>query len=194
KVRLVQEVKAKDIIREAPDAVVVATGTRDLVPDILGIGSPHVVGAIDVLLDRKEVGNEVIIIGAGLVGCETACYLVEKKGKRVTLVEVLPQIGADISRVIRWELVQKLRNAGVGMQTEVDVKEITPMGVRGYQKGKAVFYLADTVVIATGLISESGLGEELKGKIAEVYTIGDCASPRKIMEAVEEGFDVGRRI
>jgi 2-enoate reductase len=80
------------------------------------------------------------------------------------------------------------------METRVNVEEITPMGVRGRQKGKVVFYNADSVVIAAGLFGESKLAGELKGKINEVYTIGDCVSPRRIMEAVEEGFKTGLRI
>lgn len=193
-VRLGQEATAAGLTREMPDVIIVATGSREIMPDIPGIGSPHVAGAIDVLLEERETGNEVVIIGAGLIGCETAHYLAGKKGKRVTLVEALPRIGADIARVVRWELLDKLRNAGVGMETDVDVKEITPLGIRGYQKDKVVFYQADTVVVAVGLEADSRLSAELEGKVSEVYTIGDCISPRRIMEAVEEGFHTGRRV
>jgi 2,4-dienoyl-CoA reductase (NADPH2) len=193
-IRLGKEVKAGDLVKESPDVVIVATGAREIIPNIIGIRSAHVVSAIDVLLGRKEVGNQVVIIGSGLIGCEVASYLAAKKVSKIMLVEALDKIGPDIPRVIRWELLQNLRNAGVAMETRVNVEEITPMGVRGRQKGKVVFYNADSVVIAAGLFGESKLAGELKGKINEVYTIGDCVSPRRIMEAVEEGFKTGLRI
>jgi 2,4-dienoyl-CoA reductase (NADPH2) len=83
---------------------------------------------------------------------------------------------------------------GIKTFTRTQAKEITPEGVIAERDGKNVLLRGDTVVIAAGARSENSLYEELKGRIAEVYLIGDAKSPRKVLEAVAEGFEAGRAI
>ncbi len=66
------------VTREKPDAVVIAAGGTPVMPDIPGIDRPNVVTAQDVLSGKAKVGQNVVIIGGGMVGCETGHYLAEQ--------------------------------------------------------------------------------------------------------------------
>jgi len=193
KVQLKRKTTAKGILRGKPDAVIVATGGTPLIPDIPGVRRRNVVTALDVLSGRKEVGENVVIVGGGLVGCETAEFLAEK-GKRVTIIEMLPRIGNDIIAPNRWVTMQRLRGAGVRMETRAKAEEITKTGVRVARDGKSEFFEADTIVLATGLKPDKSLAQELQGKVASLHVIGDCAEPGKIINAVEQGFLAGYKV
>ncbi len=193
KVFLGREVNS-DIIEEVqPDVVLIATGAAPAIPDIAGARSEKVVNALEVLGGLKDVGEEVVIIGGGLIGCETAEFLAER-GKRVTILEMLDEIGSDIGTIMGPLVWSRLKNAGVRMETGIRVTEIRKEGVTGVRGNSSELFAADAVVLATGLKPERRLAERAKGKAWEVQLIGDCVEPRRIMEAVSEGSEVARQI
>ena len=181
----VQEIQA--------DAVVLATGAVPLVPGIPGVDRDNVVTAFEVLSGEKEVGTRVVVVGGGMVGCETSEFLVEK-GKRVTILEMLKRIGNDIGPATRRGTLMRLKNGDVRMETGVRVEEIVEGGVRGNRDGQSEFFEADSVVLAMGTVPEARLAAELEGRVAELRRAGDCVEPKRIMEAIESGFEVGRTI
>lgn len=192
-VKLSNEVTAKFIEEIKPDVVIIATGAIPLIPDIPGIRGDNVVTALDILSNRKEVGDKVIIVGGGMVGCETAEFLAQK-GKKVIIIEMLEEIGSDIELITRFRILQRLSNGGVRMKTRTEVEEITDRGIRAAREGRTEFFEADTVVLATGMKSINEFAKELEGKIAELYLIGDCTEPRKIVNAIGDGARIGREI
>ena len=90
--------------------------------------------------------------------------------------------------------MQRLRQANILMETNLRVEEITAKGVRGIREGNPIFFSADTVVLATGSLSNKDLAMQLQNKVLEIHLIGDCVEPRKIKEAIEEGFSVGSKV
>ena len=192
-VRLNSEVTPEVVEKEKPDVVILATGAVPLTPDIPGVGQDNVVTAVDVLTRRKEVGEAAVIIGGGMVGCETAEFLAGL-GKRVTIVEILPKIGSDYGATYRHVVLRRLKEAGIGMETNATVEEITDGGVRAKRDGASKFFPGDTVVLAVGFTPNKELGERLNGRVSTLYSIGDCIEPRRIREAIEEGFRLGREI
>ena len=86
-VRLKTEADRESVDRFAPDAVIDATGASPVIPRVPGIDGKNVVEAIRLMEGKESVGDKVVIIGGGLVGCEAAVDL-DKKGKDVTLVEM----------------------------------------------------------------------------------------------------------
>lgn len=193
-VRKGREATAPTILRQKPDAVVVATGVQPFIPDIPGKRRHNVVKAFDVLSGKKDTGRRVAIIGGELVGCETAEYLAAK-GKRVTVLRRGAEMAVDVGPSQRAPLLERLEKAGVKMMPGVKYDEITRKGLVITNKaGQKELIRADTVVIAAGSRSNNGLAEALKGKVPAIYAIGDCQEPRKIVNAVEEGEKVGREI
>lgn len=193
-VELNTEATAETVEALKPDVVIVATGARPLIPAIPGVKGDNVVLAEEVLLDSKPVGQEVVIVGGGMVGCETADLLLTK-GKKITILEMLERIGQDIGPTNRGVLLRRLRRAGVRMETKAKVEEITKEGVRATREdGSSELFEADTVVIAAGMQSNKELAEDLKDKVASLHVIGDCVEPRRIAEAMDEAFVVGCQI
>ena len=206
----------------APDVVIIATGGRPVTPPIPGVEGKNVVQAWDVLSGRASVGKDVLIIGGGAVGIETAIYLakigtidaetlrflflynaedtdtlreVSTRGiKNVRIIEMLDRLGSDIGFTTRWIELGMLRRHGVKGATGVMAKEITPEGVVVERAGKQEFMPCDTVVLAVGTVPVNSLKGTLEPMGMEVRLIGDAKKPRKAFDAIREGFYTAREI
>ncbi len=177
-----------------PEVVLLATGIKPLVPEILGLDKAHVVQAGDVLEDKVEVGDRVIVIGGELVGCETAEFLVGK-GKKVTVMRRGPEMALRVGFTRRIFFLNRLLEKGVTLFTEVRYNEVIPRGlVVTTIEGEKETIEADTIVLAAGSIPNKKLYEEIKGKVPETHLIGDCAEPRTICEAVADGYRIALEI
>lgn len=188
--RVGEECTPEIISAMRPDAVVVATGAGAFVPPISGIEKEHVVHALDVLRGTVSTFQKVVIIGGGLIGLETAEFLVEL-GHHVTVVEMLPSIGADVGPSTRWSMISRLRKK-MTIRTACTVVEIAEGGVVVEDdKGRREEIPAGTVVVAAGLKSERGLASELKTGYIPLYEIGSCTTPGQIAAAIADGFRVG---
>ena len=160
-------------------------------PDIPGIDRSNVVTAQDVLSGKARVGQNVVIIGGGMVGCETGHYLA-KQGKTVTIIEVLKRMANDMFIMTRRRLMDELRKSKVGMLTSATCEQIKEGSVQVCTaEGRRETIPADTVVIAVGYKANDGLYKALEGKIPEIYRIGNSAKPRRIFEANSEGYQTG---
>jgi 2,4-dienoyl-CoA reductase-like NADH-dependent reductase (Old Yellow Enzyme family)/thioredoxin reductase len=181
-----------ELIRESgADAVVIAAGGIPIRPEIPGVDGASVVTAQDVLSGKAQAGQSVVIIGGGMVGCETGHYLAEQ-GKRVAIIEMLKRMAADMSPMARRRLMDGLRGKQVTLINEATCQEITPEGVTvttGASQKETV--KADTVILAVGYRENSELSRALEGKVGEVYCIGDAAQPQRIREAVNDGYRTG---
>ncbi len=188
------EVTEELIAKEKPDVVILATGGVPLIPNIKGIDNPKFVKAVDVLEGKKEVGTNVLIVGGGMVGVETADFLGEH-GHKVTIVEMLPEIAKDEQDAVKYFLMQRLNSYGVKAVTSATVKEFLDDGVVYEKDGKEEKLTGfDSIVIALGAKAYNPLEEKIKGKVPEVYVIGDAVKARKALEAIEEGARVAVKI
>lgn len=186
-IKLKTEVTSRLVEENKPDVVIIATGSLPLVQDIPGISGSNVVTAADVLTGRRKVGKSVVVIGGGMIGCEVAEFLVAK-GAKVTILEMLKRIASDIGPTTRWVVLDRLKKAGINVVTLAQVVEITSSGVNARRNESTEFFPADMVVNACGLEPNDQLSADLKGKVGELYTIGDCTQPRKIAEAMDSGY------
>ena len=210
------EVTPDLILNERPDAVILAVGSEPLVPDIPGAHGEHVVLARDVLLDRVDLGERVVIVGGGAVGIETAIAVATKGTpsaetvkflltygaedlerlreicrtgtKRVTVIEMGQHIGKDIGLTTRWVLLGEMRSLGVKTITGATLKEIREHSVLYAKDGELYEEPADTVVLAMGSRVTSSLGESFRHAGIPVSIVGDCVEPRKAMDAIREGY------
>lgn len=180
---------AKDIKDLTPDAVIIATGASQTVPPIKGIDSKNVVMAEDVLNGNVEVGSTVAIIGGGLVGTETSKFLANK-GVKVHIVEMADTIAKDIGATFIGHLFKTLNEKGVEQHLNAKVNEITEQGI--ILEDREI--KADNAVIAAGYKTNDSIVEDIKKNFKEVYTVGDVNRARRIMDAVEEGFNAACQI
>lgn len=187
KLRFGVEATSELIIKENPDSAFVATGGVVLMPDIPGIDKGMVMTALDVL-SGKKTGENVIVAGGGAVGCEVANYLAQQD-KKVTIVEMLDTVGLDMDSWIWVCLSSELAERNVRILKSTKIEEITDQGVLLIDKSwDRIVLRADNVVLALGLKRKDSLKEELEGKVKEVRVIGDANLPRRIQEAIYEGF------
>jgi pyruvate/2-oxoglutarate dehydrogenase complex dihydrolipoamide dehydrogenase (E3) component len=195
-VRLNSEVTAETITAIKPDVVIISTGSTPFIPHIQGMNQTQVIKATDVLMGRQSVGNRVVILGGGRIGCETAEYL-SLKGKQVILSEEGYQIGSDIPPRIRMFLIPRLIREGVKIMNLAHVEGVYHSGVTFSILGKIEKVEADSVIIALGFVPRTELVDALEQFIPEIkqfFVIGDCAEPRSVREAVYDGWRIGRII
>jgi len=189
-VLLGKQATAEMVTERNPDVVIVATGAKPLIPDIKGAGSEKVTTAWDILSGRSTPGENVIVIGGGSVGSETALYLAKNR-KKVTIVEMLEKICMDMSPTIIPFLMPLIKEYGITVLTNHRLVEVTARGIIVIDGSNHKTTIeADTVVMAVGALADNALESELKGKGIEVYSIGDCSSagPGKIFDAVHDAY------
>jgi 2,4-dienoyl-CoA reductase (NADPH2) len=194
KVNLGKEATVELISKEKPDAVVIATGAQPASPNIPSEKGQTVLQAWDVLAGNEPKGKNIVIAGGGGVGCYTAHYLAEKKGKKVTIVEMLDKVANDVGVSSRWILRKELTDRGVNIVIQARLLRIGKDSVVIKKGDKEESIPADAVILALGANADNKLYGEAKGKFSELYSVGDCVKPRKALEAIHEGFDVGLKI
>jgi len=194
-VKLETEVTPELVERENPDEVFIATGSNPIIPDIPGIERPNVATCIDLLLGKKEAGGSVLVVGGGLVGCETALWLA-KQGKKVTVVEMLPEVmtaGLPVPHENRIMLLDLLAVNNVKIIANAVMQEVTVDGVIITGKTfKRRAIKADTVVLAVGLKADDKLYNSLRREVTHLHALGDCREPRNIMGAIWDSYEVAR--
>jgi 2,4-dienoyl-CoA reductase-like NADH-dependent reductase (Old Yellow Enzyme family)/thioredoxin reductase len=193
KVVLGEEVTPLLVEKINPDVVFVAAGSVPTIPEIPGAKEKNVVTANDVLAGKASVKERVVVVGGGMIGAETAEFLVEK-GKRVTILEMLGRIGIDIVPMVISLLYPRLKKLGIVMITNAKVEQITHDGVIYEKDGKKQTLDADSVVLAVGSKPSVNLMNALKGKVPELYAIGNAKEPCKVLEAIHEASRLAREV
>lgn len=187
KVELRKEVTPSLVKKSKPDVIILATGMTAVIPEIAGIARQNVVTAEDVLTGKAQIGKRIVVIGGGMVGCETAEFLAERD-KKVTVVEMLENLAVKMGAAVRQLLIDRLDAKGVIMLTGVKCEEVTDRGLVIVHKGvRRQTIEADTIVLAGGSLPNQKLFKALEGKVPEIYLAGDCEEPRTIIEAVADG-------
>jgi len=193
-IKLSKIATAESIIKNLPDAVILSTGSLPLVPTFVDIDSATVVSAWDMLKGFPPKNQEIIVLGGGAVGLETAHYLAAK-GNNVTVIEATGMLGGDMGPISSFYLRNILKKAGVKMLRFAEVKEVKNNAVLIQKDGEEIrFGSMDTIVLAFGSTPNNSLKEQLAGSIPSVHVIGDASAPRKAIDAVAEGFNIGRAI
>jgi 2,4-dienoyl-CoA reductase-like NADH-dependent reductase (Old Yellow Enzyme family)/NADPH-dependent 2,4-dienoyl-CoA reductase/sulfur reductase-like enzyme len=195
-VRLATKATADSIKADNPDIVFLALGAGPLIPEIPGIRNPNVVLAGDVNMNSVTTEHKVVVVGAGLTGCETALVL-SRQGKNVTVIDMIPEveIAKDTSLVTKIKLLEMLHEGGVKFKTEVVLEEITDTGVTVRNKdGNRIEISAETVVLSLGARPLREGVEELRCAAKESHVIGDCARPGNVMSAIHGAFNIAVEI
>jgi 2,4-dienoyl-CoA reductase-like NADH-dependent reductase (Old Yellow Enzyme family)/thioredoxin reductase len=192
KIKVIHEEATVETIKNGGfDAVIVAAGGTPIRLNVPGADKPLVSGALDVLSGKVRVRQRVLMVGGGMVGTETGLFLAEQ-GKEVTFVEMLDELMADVGLLDRIVYEGRLAKQKVTIHTGKRVETILGQGVVIIDKqGKREEILADNVVVAIGFAPQTTLVEQLKKETRlKVYAVGDCVRPRRIFDAIHEGFMV----
>ena len=191
-VKLGKEATVEEILAEDPEIVIIATGGEPLVPAIAGVNGGNVMTAVEVLLGKREPGARVLVIGAGIVGCETAVFLADG-GRKVTIVEKMDRLLPEPLFTLNYNaLSEMISQRGVRVVLNSSLEEIDSTGAFVETEEGRKHIDADSVVLAMGFRSNNDLARELAARGKEVIVIGDAQKPRKVLDAVWEGFHAAR--
>ena len=186
-IRLNTEATKERIEKETPDAIIIAAGSRPLVPPIPGIGGENVTIVNNYYLEKEKVGNEVVVLGGGLAGCEAAIHLAQE-GKKVTIVEMRDELAQD-ANVRHRPLLLKQIDGLTNVRTGLKGMEVTPEGVICQDReGQQHLVKGSSVICALGQRARTDVVEALRDTAPYVAVIGDCAKVSTITNAVYQGY------
>jgi 2,4-dienoyl-CoA reductase-like NADH-dependent reductase (Old Yellow Enzyme family)/thioredoxin reductase len=187
-IELETEVTEELIEKTEADAVILSTGIDSVGPLLPVIDRKKWFFAHEVLAGNLDVGDRVVIIGGGMVGCETAEFL-EERGVEVTLVEILPELATNMRPTPKRKLLERLDAKPINIFTETACKRITQEGLVIVPKeGSEMTVPTDTIIFATGGTPNKALYDSLRESLPKLLRAGDCVQPRGIAEAIEEGM------
>jgi 2-enoate reductase len=176
------------------DAVIVATGSQ---PKMIELGNNKAVyAAEEILLNQKSAGKTTVIVGGGLVGCETALMLA-KAGSKVTIVEALPAIlntGTPTCVANKEMLDALLPFHKIAIRTSAKVVKTTDRGVIIVADGKEEELACDSVILALGYTSDTSLFQQIRDCVNNVYLLGDARQVSNIMYAIWNAFEIARSL
>ena len=180
----------------SPDALILAAGSTPIFPKLPGLDLVSAVSAQELLEGKVSAGQKVLVVGGGMVGCETAAFLAER-GHQVTVVELKDTIAADVPPENRRCLFDLFRTYGVRLYPGCQVKQFSPHKVdyTGQDGTDASFGPFDTVVLAVGSRANHVLGEEAERLAPQVFEIGDAArTAGNALLAARDAFEVCLKI
>lgn len=193
-VHLGHEVTKEEVLAGDWDAVIVATGSS---PKTFSLGDDaHVYTASQVLLKEKDCGQETVIVGGGLVGCETALWLAQH-GRKVTIVEALDKILAvngPLCHANKDMLERLVPYNGVEVVTGAKVKSFRDGVLTAETADGEKFLHCDSVILAVGYREEDSLYRQLEFEVPEIYLLGDARKVSNIMYAIWDAFEVANHI
>lgn len=184
-----EEIKAMDY-----DTVILATGSK---PKVFSLGDDsHTYTAGQVLLKQKDAGKKTVVVGGGLVGCETALWLAQN-GIHVTIVEALDKVMAvngPLCAANKEMLEALLPFNGVEIITGAKVTEFANGEVKVDTKEGSKTIMSDSVILSVGYKEENTLYNNLQFDIPDLYLLGDAKKVSNIMYAIWDAFEVANHI
>ena len=193
KVTLNQRVDRALAEKVRPDVLIIAAGAQLVIPTIPGIASDKVVSVAQAEANPDALGDRVVILGGGLVGCETGIHL-GMKGKQVTIVEMRDTLAADVNMFHGMALGQEL-NKYVTAVTGGTGRAVTDEGlIYTDREGQEHLLPADAVLCAVGMRACTGVMEELWNVVDEQYVIGDCVKPAQVTQAISDAYYLAKSL
>ena len=193
-VHLNKEIKKDDVLKNEYDTVIVATGST---PKVFSLGDDeHVYTASQILLKEKDCGNTTVVVGGGLVGCETALWLAQH-GKKVTIVEAMNKIMA-----VNGPICSANKDMLEALLPFNNIDIVTSAKVTGYKDGKLNVSMSDketkiacdSVILSVGYKEENSLYHEIEFDVPEIYLLGDAKKVSNIMYGIWDAFEVANHI
>jgi 2,4-dienoyl-CoA reductase (NADPH2) len=183
-----QEATLKILTELRPDFVIVATGSRPIIPNIPGLDNP--ITPEDVLTDSRKAGSRVLIVGGGMVGMEVAEFLAQK-GSKCVVIEILEEVAQDMVPLSRNLMVKRLSVLPVEIHTLTKLSRLeNHHAIVEHDGSENDLGAFDSVVVAVGNQTFDPFSRSLRHKGIAVGVAGDAAQPSNIHSAVISGHAV----
>lgn len=175
------------IAAQKPHTVICAIGSEPIQLRIPGADGANVVDSHEVLSGKAAVSGKVVVIGGGLVGMEAAEYLAER-GCQVTVLEMLPEVCADIGPVRKICVMEEIARRQIQTVTGITVIRMEAGAVIGKKEEKEERYDCDYAVVAVGARSRdaSALEAACRANGIAFVKVGDALRARRALNATFE--------
>lgn len=184
------------VAESAPEAVFLASGGKPIVPELPGIRSDKVVLAADVIADRKKVCGNILIVGAGLTGLETAEKLFRtESADKITVIDMLPQIGANMYPSIFIDVTHQMEGKPLTLLAGKKLKEVTASGViaENIADQTSEEIEADFIILAMGTRADRETIAAYETAFDRVITLGQThKNPGRIATSLAEAYIAAR--
>ncbi len=186
-IRLGKPATVEDVKAISPAGVILAIGAEPIIPPVDGVKGERVVTAESVLLEQTKPTGNVAVIGAGMTGLETAEYLA-LKGCRVTMADMLPNIGSGIYPTVVADVMGRLAEHAVTILTSHKLVKILEGGLelQRLSDKQTVRLEAEWVVLAIGVRQRRAILDEFRAAFDRVLTVGDARVGARILEATQD--------
>lgn len=209
-VHLKHTVTPNEVAEMQPDAVVIAIGAKDIEPPVPGVHGSNVWHINDAFGNEEALGDKIVVIGGGAVGCELTVHL-QMLNKQVDVIEMKDELIADGDDLPEEKFITTFymtHELDMDRKDLLDIKEIdrvrvhlntkcveiTENGVYVMQEGKKEFIEASAVVLAAGFRPDKELVDQFYGTAAMVIPIGDCNGGHNILGCSSGGYSASLQI
>ena len=196
-VRLNTEATPESVAAMKPDAVISAVGADAFILPVPGVDGSNVLTAeeaYDRIKSGAPLGENLVVLGGGLVGCETGLFLATEAGKKVTILEMLPEVATDEMHLTRDALLDRL-NEHTTVITKARCTGITANGVTYVDgDGNEQTVACDHVILSTGMRPRQDLAESFRNTAPFFVVIGDASKPSNVRNATRTGYDAALRL
>ncbi|MBI4300755.1 MAG: FAD-dependent oxidoreductase, partial [Chloroflexi bacterium] len=197
-IRLGVTATAESVLALKPDAVVLATGSTQIPAQFPGADRPNVVGAWDVLQEKAQVGQKVVVASKEThFEAVSVAEFLAARGKDVEFLHEWLNMGTNIEHYTKATVFHRFYSAGVKPTVCADIKSFDGKTVIAYNVltgEERRIEGVDTVVVAYGSRGDNSLYRALKDKVSEIYLIGAAYRPRLCADATRDGAETGRAI
>ncbi len=185
---------SEEILGYGAEHTLLATGALQEIPKILGVDGHNLITARDLLLGKRSAEEGVLVIGGGLMGCETALHLAQK-GHKVTIIELLPDILSNgVVQHNRLMLLSMIKHYRVEILTNARITKVTADGVVIKKGDREEVLPLKSLVFAAGMRPCNELQQSLTNKLPGLHAIGDCVQPGHITNAIWTAFNTARKL
>ncbi len=199
------------IEKENPDVIIVAVGAKKFMPNIEGVDGSNVKHVVDVFGKEDELGDKVVIIGAGMVGCEETVHL-QVLGKHVDIVEMAEEVMPEAEDLVDEKFLTSFymtHEYNPAHETLVEAKSIDRVNIHLSSKcvaieekgvwienkeGDKTFIEADSVIMATGFRTDETVSVPYDNLAYDVIRIGDCEKVGDILNTSRGGYTAALRV
>jgi mycofactocin system FadH/OYE family oxidoreductase 2 len=190
-------VDQKTIEEVNPDVVIVATGGLPAAATFAGSTQPNVVQARDVLVGKAQAGKRVVLLAMdrGMEALTTADFLSDRGCEVEVLVPWGAIAGFQVEPLTLAFVLSRLDRKGVVVTNSMRIKAVqenTVIAINHLTRQERTIEEVDSVVLALGSVANDSLYKALKGKVAELYLVGQALAPRKMLDSTLDGLRVGR--
>ncbi len=169
------------------DVIIVAVGAKPIVPNIPGIDSSKVVSLEALHQTPPALGEKVVVLGGGLVGCECSVYL-DGIGKDVTILEMKDDWASDAYFMHKNAMNGYMRESNIKINVSTKAIAITEEGVLCETPEGEKLFPANTVLLAAGMKADRTVAESFYNAAPRVFETGDCIKAGRVVEAVTNGY------